>query len=125
MDEKPTPPESAHIKFFEAGARLIGSLAWPLLILFLFLSLRQQITAVFSAIPTKLSESTKVAIGSLSFEIAKQTGDPQLPKLIEALSANGLTILMVTGNESKFFAWAATGDAEYFFAEQGYAGRDE
>lgn len=118
MDEKPTPPQSAAIKLLEAGARLIASLAWPLLILFVFLSLRHQITAVFSAIPTKLSESTKFAIGSLSFEMnqtAKQTGDPQLPKLIEELSANALTVLMVTGNSSKYFAYAEPGDNEYFF----------
>ena len=122
MSEKAPQSESAGIKAFEIFTRLIGSLAWPLLILFVFLYLRGQVTQVLSALPKKLSESTKFSLGTLSFEAgqtANATGSADIAKVIEGLSANAVTILLEVGNSSSMFAYSAPGQEEYWFPSKG------
>ena len=92
--------ESSFLKFFETFTTLIKAIAWPLVALLLFLTLRGHLNVLLDRIPS--SQSTKIAVGSLSLEIqqaAQAAGNPQLAALIGDLSPKALETLLNTGKE--------------------------
>lgn len=87
-------------KALEHFVTLVKALAWPILILFLFVVLRVPLTQTIELLPQKFSESTKFSVGSLSFEIqqsAKATGNPELANLIGGLSPKAVETLLKVG----------------------------
>lgn len=93
-EEKPSR-EPQTLKYIDSLASLIKALGWPIIVLLIFLMLKGQIFSLFEQLP--YSQSTKIAVGSFSFEVkqaARQIGDPQLAKLLEGLSPEALSALM-------------------------------
>ena len=87
---------------FENINDLIKSLLWPFIILVLFLNYRSEFNDIIRIIPRKLESSSKISMGSLSFEIektAKNSGNEELGIIIKNLSEKGIRKLITLGTE--------------------------
>jgi len=91
------------IRYIDRIVALTKAFAWPLLCLSLFMYLRHPIIAVASQMPTIISQSSKLSVGTLSFEIrerADATGNRELGALIEGLSPEAVEDLLKIGRNS-------------------------
>jgi hypothetical protein len=120
MNERSPQNESGGARIFETLGRLIGALAWPALILYLFLSLRDPVTRTLEALPQKLAESRSVSMGSFKFELqeaATGTGDPLLAGLVHELSPEAVAALMQIGYSRPLIMYRhsmAESDSQYY-----------
>lgn len=86
---------------FENINDLIKALLWPVIIFIFFLSYRSEFNSIVKLIPKKLENSSKITIGSLSFEIektAKESGNGELAEIIKNLSERGIRKLLTLGS---------------------------
>lgn len=86
---------------FENINDLIGTILWPVLILIFFVIYRKQISYVAQLLLNKLELSSKISVGSLSFEIektAKQYGNFGLGKIIKNLTEPSIRKLLTLGS---------------------------
>lgn len=78
----------------------IKSLLWPLIFLFIYLMNFSSINLLIKSLPNVVQNSSKVSVGSISFEIqnrAELKGDYKLATLIPSLSQGALNVLLKLG----------------------------
>jgi hypothetical protein len=86
---------------FENINDLIKATAWPLIVIIIFIFYRKELGSIIKLIPNKIEKSSKITVGSLSFEIeksAKIAGDEQLGIIIKNLSEKGIRKLLTLGS---------------------------
>lgn len=96
--EKTLP--SPGIRVFEATVTLVRALAWPILLILVYLNFRGPIDQSVELIPQMLAQSSKVTIGSLAFEISRSvqaTGNAQLINAVGGVSPDALKLLLSVG----------------------------
>jgi len=85
---------------------LIKTLIWPVILLLLLILYGKPIGKTINLLPGKLEQSSKVSVGSLSFEIEKtaiSTGNRDLADMIKNLSETSLRKLLTIGYGSLIF----------------------
>ena len=108
------------LKQLELFVQLVQALAWPLLILLLFVFLQKPLRRVLAVLPEKISESKKLTVGGLSFELqetAKAAGNPELAQLIGGLSTEAIKKLLRSSGTSHQLVGTyrpLNGPTEYF-----------
>ncbi len=86
---------------FENINDLIKAILWPLIVLIILISYHREFTSIIQLIPKKLDQSSKISVGSLSFEIeksAKSAGNAELADIIKNLSEKGIRKLLTLGS---------------------------
>lgn len=99
-------PESKQLKYFTIATEFVKAIAWPSVILYLFHVLHVPIMNIVAVLPSKITQSTKVSVGSLSFEIqqaAIAAGTPQTAALIGDLSPSAIKLIMKIGDDHHLF----------------------
>ncbi len=90
----------------------VKAVAWPGVVLFIFLAVREPILDLLSRVPEVISGSTKITYGSFSMEIAKsarEAGTPELAGLVGGLSARAVEDLLNTSRgKSHNYTWDTT-----------------
>src|SRR5436190_13220571 len=88
---------------FENVNDLLKAILWPVLILFIFFTFKNDIINIVHLIPDKIQSSSKISVGGLSIEIEKSainSGDPKLAGIIKNLSEQGIRKLLTLGKGS-------------------------
>ena len=88
---------------FENVNDLIRATMWPLIVLIFFFAYNTEFNKIIKLIPDRLEQSSKISIGSLSFEIertAKLTGNEELADIVKNLSEDGIRKLLTLGTGS-------------------------
>lgn len=84
-----TEPKEKKTDLFSLILALIKTLVWPIVILTIYLQVKDPILHTFQQIPGALSQSQKLSVGTLSFEIERSLetdGDQELKDRIRGLS---------------------------------------
>lgn len=93
---KPENPKST----FENVVNLLSVSLWPLIVIIVFFMYHSEVGKIIKLIPEKLENSSKISVGSLSFEIQKTAaiaGNEELGKIIKNLSEKGIRRLLTLG----------------------------
>jgi hypothetical protein len=86
---------------FENINDLFKAILWPLIVLIIFFSYKAELNDIIRLIPKKLESSSKISVGSLSFEIektARKTGNEELGEIIKNLSEGSIRKLLTLGS---------------------------
>jgi hypothetical protein len=86
---------------FENVNDLLKAVLWPVIVLVVFLTYKEELNKIFQMIPEKLENSSKISVGSLSFEIektARRAGNAELGGIIHNLSEDGIRQLLTLGS---------------------------
>ncbi len=104
---EPISSSRLNVRHVEAFVSLMKVIIWPLVILFFFWMLYAPLIRMIGILPDKLLASTKVSVGSLSFEIqqsARAAGSPELAQLISGLSPLAIEQLLNTARSRQQLA---------------------
>jgi hypothetical protein len=92
------------LRYVAAVTDFLKAAAWPLIVLLAYVEFRGPLHQAVAVLPQKLSESQKVSVGSLSFEIERRAtaiGDPELGSLIGGLSSSAIELMLrINRNQS-------------------------
>ena len=108
--------ERLGIRYFETSVSLIKAIAWPFIVLLLFVILHEPIIKLIKLLPDRVAQSTKISVGSLSFEIqqaATASGNPELADLIGGLSTSAIEELLSLGKS--FHRYVGSNDEEQIY----------
>lgn len=86
---------------FEKINDLLKTILWPFIVIGILLVYNVELGKIISLIPQKLESSSKISVGSFSFEIektAKKYGNDQLAQSITKLSEKGIIKLLTLGS---------------------------
>jgi hypothetical protein len=125
QQEKGVSKEKVGLKYLENIISLFKVILWPLVILILVVLFWKPISRILGVLPSKLSETTNLAIGDISLEIRQQAnliGDPELANKLGDLSVDALNVLLLTDAGDHNLVSYTVDYEEFFLPDPTYMG---
>ena len=93
-------PESRLLAGYKLSVDLTKAVLWPLVTLFIFLSIKTPLLSLLSQLPEVLSSTTHIAIGGVSLDrrLKDAAVSPEVRKSVGNLSPDALRLLLRAGN---------------------------
>lgn len=118
---RPNTQPALLLRVLQLLGTLLKTLAWPTFAFVLFFYLREPMLNIAKRIPDMLAKSSKVSIGTLSFELREQAqaiGAPQFADLIQGLSPAAIEQLLRIGRSSSMLVGSGENESEYFLPSE-------
>jgi hypothetical protein len=99
-----TEAKSSFLAYYDLTVSLIKAVAWPLVVLFLFLWLHSPLTRTVEKLPNLISKSKKITVSGVGLEIDPSLAAcaPDVYKALSGLSPDALKLLIKTGNAHQY-----------------------
>lgn len=102
----PTPDAGASaLLYVQSVTNLIKAVAWPLVVIVIFVSLKEPVSNILDQVPSLISRSSKITISGVTLEFKERLraeSPPELRKALGELSPEAIRLLIDAGNETHF-----------------------